>query len=249
MRANETPLVRARKRRLNDSLVYDIARFIGSPFSYDVIGFENILPEGPAIYIANHLGAIGPIEVILSVPIRFYPWAIAEMMDFKRAPRYLFDDFIHPVLQLNGRFGMAFSTLLTKISVRLLRSVGAVSIDRFGGLTTDGFRDSLRLLHESKNLLIFPEDALLPLDPVTLMRPFMPGFASLCSMFQNTTGTLLPVYPMAAHSESELVSIGKPEFFNQQNGHREAINSFCLLVEERVHNLYLDLKKNADALE
>ncbi len=250
MRANETPLVRARKRRLNESFIYDLARFIGSPFSYDVIGFENVQAEGPAIYIANHLRAIGPIAVILSVPIRFYPWVIAEMVDFKRAPRYLFDDFIRPDLHLDGWFGLAFSTLLTKISVRLLRSVGSVSIDRFGGLTTEGFRESLKLLHDGKNLLIFPEDALLPLDPETLMRPFMPGFGTLCSMFQSSSDRLLPVYPMAVHSGSELVSIGKPEYYPQQlHRHRETINSFCLLVERRVKDIYIDLKKNADALE
>jgi len=249
MRASETPLERARRHRLHDSIVYDFARFIGSPFAYDVTGFEHILSTGPAIYIANHLGAIGPIAMILSVPIRFYPWAIAEMMDFDRAPRYLFDDFVHPVLHLNGRFGMAFSTLLTKISVRLLQSVGAVSIDRFGGLTTDGFRVSMKLLREGKNLLIFPEDALLPLDPDTMMRPFMPGFASLCSLFQAEQDTLLPVYPMAAHSGSEIVSIGKAEYFYQHVGHRQAINSFCAQVEERVRQLYLDLKQIDNSLE
>src|SRR4030065_725158 len=127
MRASWTPIIHTGERKLSDSLVYDLARFLGSPFSFDVVGFENIQTPGPAIYIANHLGTIGPIETILSVPVRFYPWIIAEMTDFKRAPEYLFNDFVHPVLHLNGRCGMNFSTLLTKISVRLLRAIGSVS--------------------------------------------------------------------------------------------------------------------------
>lgn len=248
MRASWTPIVHTGERRWTDLLVYDLARLIGSPFSYDVVGFENIESPPPAIFIANHLGAIGPIETILSVPVRFYPWIIAEMIDFKRAPQYLFDDFIHPVLHLSGRFGMLFSTLLTKISVRLLRAIGSVSIDRFGGLTTDGFRHSLRLLHEGKDLLIFPEDPLLPLDPETVMRHFMPGFATLCSLFQGETGTLLPVYPMAVHAGSEIVTIGKPEYYCPQGHHREAINTFAMQVEIRVRELYLEMKKNADEL-
>jgi hypothetical protein len=182
------------------------------------------------------------------VPIRFYPWVIAEMMDFKRAPRYLFDDFVHPVLHLSGWFGMFFSTLLTKISVRLLRSVDAVSIDRFGGWTMDGFRNSMKLLFEGKNLLIFPEDPKLPLDAETLMRHFMPGFVTLCNMFQEAEDTLLPIYPMAVHARSEMVSIGKPEFFHQRGQHKKAINNFCQLLEDCVCRLYLDLKKNDDTL-
>ena len=248
MRVNGTSLAHPNQRKLTDSLVYDIACLIGSPFSYDVTGYDNILTPGPAIYIANHLGAIGPIAVILSVPMRFYPWIIAEMLDFNRAPQYLFDDFIHPVLRLNGHFGLIFSTFLTKISVRLLRAIGAVSIDRFGGLTVDGFRQSLKLLHEGKNLLIFPEDSLLPLASDTSMRHFMPGFATLCKLFQAELDKFLPVYPLAVHSGSEMVSIGKPEFYHPQTNHREAINQFSQLLEERVRALYLELKKNADVI-
>ncbi|OGN91465.1 MAG: hypothetical protein A2Y88_10675 [Chloroflexi bacterium RBG_13_48_10] len=248
MRASWTPIAHTGECRQGDSLVYDIARFIASPFSYDVVGFENITTPGPALYIANHLGAIGPIETILSVPIRFYPWIISEMLDFKLAPKYLFDDFIHPVLHLNGRFGLLFSTLLTKISVRLLRAIGSVSIDRFGGMTTDGFRQSLRMLKEGRNLLIFPEDALLPVNPDTSMRHFMPGFVTLCSLYQASAGSLLPVYPIAVHAGSETVAIGKPEFFHPLAGHREAMNSFNLLIEQRVRMMYLEMQKNNDDL-
>jgi hypothetical protein len=246
MRASWTPIAHTGEQKMGGSFVYDIARFIGSPFSYDVVGFENITTPGPAIFTANHLGALGPIETIISVPVRFYPWIIAEMTDFKRAPEYLFNDFVHPAIHLNGRFGMLFSTLLTKISVRLLRSIGSVSIDRFGGMTPDGFRLSLRLLREGKNLLIFPEDPLLPLDPDTSMRHFMPGFATLCSLFQTNVDSLIPVYPTAVHAANETVAIGKPEYYQPHGQHREAINAFCQLLEERVRTLYLEMQKNSD---
>jgi 1-acyl-sn-glycerol-3-phosphate acyltransferase len=250
MRASWTPIAHTAQHRLGDSFVYDIARVIGSPFSFDLVGFENITTPGPAIYIANHLGALGAIETILSVPVRFYPWIIAEMTDFKFAPEYLFKDLVYPVLHLNGWFGMFFSTCLTKISVRLLRAIESVSIDRFGGLTPDGFRQSLRLLREGKNLLIFPEDPLLPLDPDTSMRHFMPGFATLCSLFQVDEGYFLPVHPMAVHAASETVTIGKPEFYHPHGQHREAINAFSQLVEKRVRALYLEMQKNCgDLLE
>jgi len=246
MRAGWIPIDDTDKQKQAGSFVYDIARFIGSPFSYDVAGLENIQTPGPAIFIANHLGALGPIEIIISVPIRFYPWVIANMIDFELAPEYLFNDFVHPVLHLNGSFGLRFSRWLSKISVRLLRAVGSVSIDRFGGMSTDGFRQSLRLLKEGRNLLIFPEDSLQPLDPVTLMSPFMPGSTTLCILFQSSQNTLLPVYPMAAHAHSELVTIGPPEFYPTLGRQKEEKNSFCELLEERVRSLYLDMQGKSD---
>ncbi len=168
------------------------------------------------------------------------------MTDLKQAPRYLFDDFIRPILHLSGKFGMLVTTLLTKISVRLHRAIGSVSIDRFGGWTPDGFRHSLRFLHVGKNLLTFPEEPLLPRDPDIFMRHFIPGFAVLCRMFQAGEDTLLPVYPVAVHSSSKTISIGKPELFHSREHHRQAINNFSQLLENRVCGLYLDMKKNAD---
>jgi hypothetical protein len=249
MRASGAPIVEVGEQKRTGSLVYDIARFLGSPFSYDVTGFENIETPGPAIFIGNHLGPTGPIQTILSVPIRFYPWVIAEMADYEKAPQYLLDDFVHPVLHLGGRVGLLFSTLLTKISVRLFKAIGAISIDRFGGYAVDGFRHSMRALREGKNLLIFPENSLLPLDPVTNIRHFMPGFATLCKIYQNETGELLPVYPLAVHAGCELVSIGKPEFYQAKGRQTETIQAFSNLLESRVSHLYLDLQKTASTLE
>lgn len=249
MRASGTPYVQTGVRGRTDSLVYDFLCFVLSSYNYDVIGIENIQTPGPAIYVANHLGPTGPIEAILSIPVRFYPWGIAEMTDYKRAPKYLFDDFTHPILHLNGKFGLLFSTFLTKISVPLFKAVGVVPIDRFGGWTADGFRQSLKLLHEGKNLLIFPEDPLLPLDPDTAMRHFMPGFATLCSLFQSEAAFPLPVYPVAVNAKAETVAIAKAEYFRPQGHHRQAIDAFSQLMEARVSELYLELKHSAEILE
>jgi hypothetical protein len=116
-------------------------------------------------------------------------------------------------------------------------------------LTAVGFRQSLRLLHEGKNLLIFPEDPLLPLDPDTCMRHFMPGFATLCSLYHAEGGYPLPVYPMAVHAGAATVSIGTPEYFHLQGKHRQAIDAFNQLVEERVRSLYLELKCISESFE
>jgi 1-acyl-sn-glycerol-3-phosphate acyltransferase len=164
------------------------------------------------------------------------------MTDIKRSPRYLYDDFVHPDWHLNGRFGMLVSTLLSKITVRMLNSLGCVSVGRTSGWTLEGFRNSLSLLEEGKNLHIFPEDPRLPLDPDTLMCPFMSGFVGLCRMYQDAYGAQLPVYPMAVFPGTETIAIGKPEFYNKQGFRRDDIHNFTRIVEEDVHRLYLGLK-------
>jgi len=222
---------------MSDTL-YQVVRFLGSSFAYRCTGLENINGSGPAIYVANHLGSVGPVEVILSVPVRLYPWAIAEMTDTRRASPYLYDDFIHPAWHLSGRFGMAVSAVISRLAVGLINGLGSVPVDRRRGRYMTPFRRSLSLLDEGKNLLIFPEDPDGPLDPNTLMRPFMGGFASLCFMYQRLTGKQLPIYPLAVSSQCKTVSVGRSFFLEPQGNSRHDIRRACAYLQEEVRKLY-----------
>jgi len=222
-------------------LVYRAFRAFGAPFRFRVMGLENIMSAGPAVYTANHLGSLGPIQAILSVPVRFHPWVIGEMLDPTRAPRYLHDDFVGPELHLNGWVGMAVATTLSWISVRLLSGAGAIAVDSNRGLIGAAFRHSLDLLGDGRNLLVFPEDEAEPADPETGMHPFKCGFAELCAIHQRRTGERLPVYPMAVHPGSRMLAIGKAQFLQDGANHRQALQAACLALRQEVCGLYMEL--------
>ena len=241
MRAGWTPIAHTGEQRQERSLVYDIARFIGSPFSYDLLGFENVQTSGPAIYTANHLGPLGPIEVLISVPMRFYIWAIAEMTDYDRAPEYLFHDFVQPVLHLGGSLGMLFSTGLTKVAVRFLRELGVISIDRFGGSSIDGFRQSLNLLMEGKNLLIFPEDPARGRDLESQMTPFKKGFARLGEQYYARTRRPLRFCPLAVHADSYRVQVGASVAYNWMGDPRHERLRLKSVLEANIRKMVLEM--------
>jgi 1-acyl-sn-glycerol-3-phosphate acyltransferase len=215
---------------------------LGAPFRYQVNGLENVRDSGPALFVANHLGALGPVEMVLSVPLRFYPWARAEMLDPRRAPAYLYDDLIRPVLHLEGRTGMILSWLITRLSVPLLTGIGTIPVDSASGWTAGTFRKSLALLEEGKNLLVFPEDAKREQDPQTLMSPFNCGFAGISRMYYKSTGKELPVYPVAVHADSKKVQIGDVLYYEDSGQWRTDTFRFCRLIEARVRELYLNLQ-------
>ena len=164
-------------------LLYNAASSVGLLFSYETIGLYHVRRRNPAIFVTNHLGSIGPVQMVLSLPIRLYPWVMADMLDLQRAPLYLYDDFIHPAWHLQGRLGLAVAKLVSQLAVRLLNGIGSISIDRSRGVFMEPYHRSLDLLGQGKNLLIFPEDSLAPLDPETNMRPFMRGFVLLSPMY------------------------------------------------------------------
>lgn len=232
---------------MGDSL-YRTIRLLRFPFAYRCAGLENVQDGGPAIYVANHLDSVGPIEMVLSVPVRFYPWIIAEMTDPRRAPRYLYDDFVAPGWHLRGRFGLAVATALSRITVGMLRSLGCIPVDRSRHRYMGAFRRSLELLQAGRNLLIFPEDPQRPADPQTRMRPFLAGFLLLCPQYERAAGRLLPIYPVAVHRGRRIVSIGKPLFYTPEGKRwRAEVEQARDQVQAAVEALYRHLEDESGA--
>ena len=225
-------------------LLYKTFTSLGFPFSYECIGLSHIRVRDPAIFVSNHLASMGPVQMVLSLPIRLYPWVMAEMLDFQRAPQYLYDDFIRPGLHLQGRFGFFVSRIISRLAVRLLNDIGSIPIDRSQGVFMEPYRRSLDLLCQGKNLLIFPEDSKLPLEPVSNMRPFMRGFVFLSPMYYRQTGLPLPFYPVAVSSHTNKIAIAKPLYYDLRHGHdREAIAQFCDLLQNKIKTMYSYLQK------
>jgi 1-acyl-sn-glycerol-3-phosphate acyltransferase len=225
--------------------VYRAFRALGAPFRFRVRGLEHLERAGPAIITANHLGALGPIQAILSVPVRFYPWVIGEMTDPDRAPRYLYDDFVRTGLHLDGNLGMALATGISWLSVRLLKGVDAISIDENRGRIIEGFRRSLELLEAGQKLLIFPEDDRSPADPETGMHPFKAGFAQLCTMHQRATGERVPIYPMAVHAGTRRIAIDRPMFVEDGRDPRQSLERACSELRQRTLALYCRLSASS----
>jgi hypothetical protein len=93
----------------------------------ELVGDENLL-EGPAVFVSNHLGAVGPIAVLACLPVRVYPWVISDMLDNDKSAAYLNQDFVERQLHLAPPFSLSVAKAISKISVRLLRSAGCVSV-------------------------------------------------------------------------------------------------------------------------
>lgn len=226
--------------------LYKTVRWLGSPFRYRCLGLENTQPQGPAIYVSNHVQSTGPIQVMISVPLRFHPWVIAEMTDLRRAPPYLYREFVERELHLRGRLGMAVSTVLSTIAVALMHGLRCVPVDRNEGRFMPPLRRSLALLKEGRNLLVFPEDNVGPVDPETQMRPFLCGFLMLCAMFREATGRNLPLYPMAVSVRERAILIGRRLFFDPPSKRSQEIRRFGQQLQERVRELWRTLQGGAE---
>ncbi len=207
-----------------------------------IIGEENLPHRGPAVFIANHLDATGPIAAACSIPLRFHPWVIADMMDKDLAPIWLQADFVERQLHLKLPISRWVARALCKISVPLFYSLGCIPVyandyERMH----ETLEMSMDVLREGKFLLVFPEDYRLPKDPITKMQPFQHSFARLGERYYAETGKRLEFYPLTIHATGNLV-VGKPVVFNPLTKAGVERRRLKQLMEDSIISMYMILE-------
>lgn len=209
-----------------------------------VLNVENLPNNGPAVFVCNHLGANGPIGVICSIHLRFYPWIIADMLDKNLAPDYLRVDFVEPSLGLKPPLSAVIAQLISFISVPMLTSMGSISVNRkqYADLQ-DSLVDSVNLLKQGRFLLIFPEEPELDLSPLTKMKPFMKGFTRLGDLYYAETGQELRFYPLAIHLSKKVV-VGKPLFFHSDRLPAVERPRLKNALESEIIRMYLEIENS-----
>jgi len=207
-----------------------------------LIGEENLPRRGPAVFIANHLDATGPIAAACSIPVRVQPWVIADMMDKDLAPVWLQADFVERQLHLKPPVSMWVARAICKISVPLFYSLGCIPVyaGDYGRMHAT-LETSMRVLREGKFILVFPEDNRLPKDPLTKMQPFQHSFVRLGEMYHAGTGERLEFYPVTIHATGYLV-VGKPVVFNPLNPLGMERRRLKELMEDSIIAMYMHLE-------
>jgi hypothetical protein len=211
----------------------------------ELVGEDNLPRRGPAVFIANHLEAIGPIAVACSVPLRLFPWVVSDMVDKELAPAWLKWDFVERTIQLKPPASGWVAKQLSKLSVPFLQSLGCIPVykgdyDRL----VDTLRLSMDVLRQDKFLLVFPEDNCLAEDAVTRMKPFQHSFVRLGEMYYEETGERLDFYPVAVHPSGS-VTVGKPVKFDPLNMAGHERHRLKDLMENTVRAMYLQVEQKA----
>ena len=225
---------------MNDT-TYKLIAWLFDAFLWggELVGDEN-LSEGPSVFVSNHLGAVGPIAVIASLPMRVYPWVISEMIDRDQAAAYLNQDFVEPQLHLKPPFSVWMAKWISKISLRLLSSAGCVPVWQ-GARLYETYEQSVDLLVAGKSLLIFPEDPSKDADPQYRMTPFKKGFARLGEMYYECTRQTLRFYPLAVNLDSYRVKVGQPIAYNSKNPAANERLRIKNVLEASIREMYLNM--------
>lgn len=228
---------------MNDKMNHFLMRVLNIfLWNGEMLGQQNLPGSGPAVFIANHLEAVGPIAVYCSIPLRLYAWTVADMVDENKAAAWLKWDFVERTLELRPPVSGWVAKWLSKITVPFLRWMGCIPVyqGEYDQLA-DTLQLSMDVLRQGKCLLVFPEDNRLPEDPVTGMRPFQHSFARLGEKYFAETGERLEFYPLAIHA-SGYIMVGKVVTYNPNYAAGAERQRLKHLIENSIKTMYMQME-------
>src|SRR4030042_5014350 len=198
----------------------------------ELIGKEN-LQDGPGVIVANHMGAVGPVGICSSLPMRLYPWVLGSTVDKVKGPENVRKDFVEKILHIQPPLSETIAEAICRISTPLLLSIGCIPVPDTHQEQLETFKTSLDLLKQGKFLLVVPENPKAEPDPLTGIRTLKRGFLRLGELYYQETGGRLPFFPVVIH-EAGLVIVGKPVAYDPLRDARMERLRMVSLLEETI---------------
>ena len=150
----------------------------------------------PCVFVANHERAVGPLEMAVNFPLRkkSHIWIYAAPLERKTTPDYVRQDhWWNEKGKLAPLWNAVVPTLVSLILPPILRSVPHVAVYHDGRAATT-MKESLRLLQDGKNLVIFPEIPTGFGEHDT--EKINEGWLMMLSMYEKRVGKPLQVWPV-----------------------------------------------------
>lgn len=164
--------------------------------------------EEPVIFLANHLGAVGPMYMAITFPLKdnVAIWCNEGMMEEKMTVEYVRHDWWwRPESKLAPFYSATIPYIARAIVPKVLRSAPTIAVCRDARIMTT-MRKSLAALKEGKHIVIFPE---LPDGHNSHAEHLQMGWLNLVTMYRRATGKDIRLIPVFIDEDAKLFWVGK----------------------------------------
>ena len=169
--------------------------------------------DGPCVFVVNHAGAIGPLDMMTKFPLRekCRPWINNGMLERKEVPAYVRQDywwkpgcFGEPVL--NATIPYIASWIMPPI----LNSVPNIPVyhDQRIMLT---LRQSVRALQKEEYLIVFPEQ---PSGWLSHHSWINTSWLRLGELWYRASGRSLKLYPVHLDYKGHVFKVSAPVWYD-----------------------------------
>jgi 1-acyl-sn-glycerol-3-phosphate acyltransferase len=224
-------------------LFYKVFRYL--LFKIRIKGMKNISRGEPVILVSNHAGSFGPISIITSFPWKLYPWVAHEVTDVRTVAKRIQADFFEAELHLSPPLARFFARVIGRICVALMKDIDAIPVYDKSKKIKSTVDQSLRLMEQGKNILVFPEDSQKPMINEVLFD-FCTGFLHLAKLYFEKTRKAVSFLPVAVNRRVKSILIGKPIRFDGSVPFPEEKIRLKRELEATITTLYASLEDRGD---
>ena len=205
----------------------------------EVVGLEN-LPKDNAIIVGNHCQLNGPIAGELFLKDNCYIWCAGQMMDLKEVPEYAFTDFWSQKSKWTQPFYKLASYLIAPLSVCIFNNARTIAVYRDMRIMST-FKDSIKLLQQGANILIFPEK---DEKHNNILYQFQENFIDIAKLYYKKTGIALTFVPMYIAPKLKKMYIGKGISYQCENSIEEERKRISKYLSDEITEIACNLPKH-----
>lgn len=216
------------------TLLYKIFKWFVRLFygKMEVVGLAN-LPKSNAIVVANHTQMNGPIAGELFMPDNCYIWCAGQMMNLKEVPEYAFADFWSQKPKWTHPFYRVLSHVIAPLATCIFNNARTIAVYRDMRIMST-FKESLKMLKEDKNILIFPEK---DEKHNNILYEFQENFVDVAKLYHKKTGIELTFVPMYIAPKLKTMYIGKGISYNSEDSVEEERKRICKYLSDEITDI------------
>lgn len=170
--------------------------------------YSEPLGDEPCIFLANHIGALGPIYMALTFPLADHVaiWCNEGVMDEKQMVDYVRHDWWwRPESKLAPLYNVTLPYIAAAIVPKVLRSAPTIAVHHDARLMST-MRATMKALREGKHIVIFPEK---PDGFDSHEEHLQMGWLNLVTMYKRATGKDIKLVPIHIDQKAHVFRVGK----------------------------------------
>ena len=182
--------------------------------------------EGPCVFVANYVGAYGPVDMCVKFPLRekIHPWINSELLKAGEIPAYMKKEYLR-------RNGAVMKQTVPYIGAAfippILKGVDYIPVyNDQRSITT--FRQSIRMLQKGHYLLIFPE---IPSGWKKQQDKqggaIYTGWLRLGELWYRASGRALKIYPVHVDTKKHEFNVAAPVWYEPDKRFQEQENTLA----------------------
>ena len=169
----------------------------------------------PAVFCPNHVGALGPIDMMAHFELcdTSRPWFNAGIADRKTCPAYVRQDYWwEPGCKLEPLYNVTLPYLAAAVLPPVLGTVPGVRVYHDMQVIKT-FRQSIAILKDREHLIIFPQQ---PSGYKSHHMWINKGFLQIAPMAWRSLGLALKFYPVYIDHAAHKITVRKPIQFDPE---------------------------------